>query len=392
MTNMNFPSLSIEFRGGSNLLKNQRGYTLVIVLLSIIIISSLGLMLAANTANTALQIKRTEQDMQAVHLAEMGIERYHVLISDATLKAQDIVRDYVVEERAKDLGNIPDPIIRPEIDYLNMANNKMEQVLKEQINEALAPDKVANPTIVDVNANHQYKVVSPNFHGDWEDENAERFLFEKDGNDFKISFVSKGNVDSQKIAELNTVFKVKSPSPEDLSDEVEFPPSPGGNTNEYTNLTLSDSSTFTNDIYISEDLNSSKNNRDFEFQDLYVKGEFSLRNNNLISVNGDAHINAINSMPNAELRINGALYLYDNIVNEQIFSNPGQSGGFICVDGPIHLKGNLNIKPEHVNLLGNNSCNSLTSQQETRGIHAKSVNYFYFDYLFYYLNDVDVEY
>ena len=61
---------------------NNRGYTMVMVLLSIVLISLFAMMLIPKSVNTALQVNKSEEMTQTKDLAEMGITYTHSLIEN----------------------------------------------------------------------------------------------------------------------------------------------------------------------------------------------------------------------------------------------------------------------------------------------------------------------
>ncbi|WP_419956022.1 type II secretion system protein [Neobacillus niacini] len=63
-------------------LKNERGMTLVIVLLTITVFSVLGLAVMGASVNNVKQVKKTESDIQTVDAAEMGVQYYNTLLKD----------------------------------------------------------------------------------------------------------------------------------------------------------------------------------------------------------------------------------------------------------------------------------------------------------------------
>ncbi len=63
-------------------IKNNRGYTLVLVLLIITLIFSISAVLIAKNINSAKQVKETENHYEAIALAEMGIEYGEAVIQD----------------------------------------------------------------------------------------------------------------------------------------------------------------------------------------------------------------------------------------------------------------------------------------------------------------------
>jgi type II secretory pathway pseudopilin PulG len=103
-------------------LKNERGMTLVIVLLTITVFSVLGLAVMGASVNNVKQVKKAETDIQTVDAAEMGVQYYNTLLKDffheqIALKKNEIKtliqNDYVnkvpltddkIEEYEKKLG------------------------------------------------------------------------------------------------------------------------------------------------------------------------------------------------------------------------------------------------------------------------------------------------
>ncbi|MBM6619761.1 hypothetical protein [Bacillus suaedaesalsae] len=59
---------------------NEQGSTLIITLLTIVVILIFSSVLINTTLNSAAQINKTEQDIQATHLAEMGVSYFHEAI------------------------------------------------------------------------------------------------------------------------------------------------------------------------------------------------------------------------------------------------------------------------------------------------------------------------
>lgn len=71
--------------------QNERGYTLVLVLLSITLIFAISAVLMANNLNLATQVRATDEQRQAVSLAEMGIQ-----YTEATIRSS--IEDIIGEE------------------------------------------------------------------------------------------------------------------------------------------------------------------------------------------------------------------------------------------------------------------------------------------------------
>jgi hypothetical protein len=63
-------------------LKNERGMTLVIVLLTITVFSVLGLAVMGASINNVKQVTKAENDIQTVDAAEMGVQYYNTLLKD----------------------------------------------------------------------------------------------------------------------------------------------------------------------------------------------------------------------------------------------------------------------------------------------------------------------
>ncbi|MEH7276292.1 type II secretion system protein [Neobacillus vireti] len=62
--------------------KNERGMTLIIVLLTITVFSVLGLAVMGASVNNVKQVKKAETDIQTVDAAEMGVQYYNTLLKD----------------------------------------------------------------------------------------------------------------------------------------------------------------------------------------------------------------------------------------------------------------------------------------------------------------------
>jgi type II secretory pathway pseudopilin PulG len=62
--------------------KNERGMTLVVVLLTIMVFSVLGLAVVGASMNNVKQVSKTETDIQTVDIAEMGVQYYQSQLSD----------------------------------------------------------------------------------------------------------------------------------------------------------------------------------------------------------------------------------------------------------------------------------------------------------------------
>jgi Tfp pilus assembly protein PilE len=63
-------------------LKSERGMTLVVVLLTIVVFSVLGLAVVGASVNNVKQVRKAEADIQTTDIAEMGVQYYQTLLND----------------------------------------------------------------------------------------------------------------------------------------------------------------------------------------------------------------------------------------------------------------------------------------------------------------------
>ncbi|WP_096153167.1 MULTISPECIES: hypothetical protein [Bacillus] len=121
---------------------NNQGYTMVMVLLSIVLISLLAMMLIPKSVNTALQVNRSEEMTQTKDLAEMGVTHAHALIQSQ------------VNATIKEVKNLN----RPLSEHDNLFCNRIQTNLR-----ALSFFRPLNPTsetITIQNVNYKYKLDS----------------------------------------------------------------------------------------------------------------------------------------------------------------------------------------------------------------------------------------
>jgi type II secretory pathway pseudopilin PulG len=94
------------------MINNERGSTLLIVLLIITLLLIFGLALLGNTVSSAKQNSKTEKNMQATHLAEMGVTHLQERLNRLTINELKIVNQDTVKPL---LENIAQTITNPHL-------------------------------------------------------------------------------------------------------------------------------------------------------------------------------------------------------------------------------------------------------------------------------------
>ncbi|QED48806.1 hypothetical protein [Cytobacillus dafuensis] len=103
-------------------MKNEKGSSLIVVLLIITLISVFSLVIMSSTVNSRLQFNSTEKTNVSTDIAEMGITHYYTLFkklakeaySDADTETIDWVKKYSKNNKSKD-----EPTQQEIIDYFN---------------------------------------------------------------------------------------------------------------------------------------------------------------------------------------------------------------------------------------------------------------------------------
>ncbi|WP_045523454.1 type II secretion system protein [Neobacillus niacini] len=101
-------------------LKNERGMTLVIVLLTITVFSVLGLAVMSASVTNVKQVKKAETDIQTVDAAEMGVQYYNTLL-----------KDFFHEQIALKKGEIKTLIQNDYVNKIPLTDEKIEEYEKK---------------------------------------------------------------------------------------------------------------------------------------------------------------------------------------------------------------------------------------------------------------------
>jgi type II secretory pathway pseudopilin PulG len=95
-------------------LKDERGMTLVVVLLTITIFSVLGLAVVGASMNNTKQVQKTEVDIQTTDIAEMGVQHYQNMLLNffhEQIAAKRESYKQLIITKFNQTGNVPDDYI-----------------------------------------------------------------------------------------------------------------------------------------------------------------------------------------------------------------------------------------------------------------------------------------
>jgi hypothetical protein len=79
------------------MIRNEKGSTLIITLLTITVIVMFSTVLISTTINSSLQINKTEQDIQATNLAEMGVVYFNEAFSNVITSMESLEVPFTLE-------------------------------------------------------------------------------------------------------------------------------------------------------------------------------------------------------------------------------------------------------------------------------------------------------
>ncbi|MCA1031934.1 type II secretion system GspH family protein [Bacillus timonensis] len=327
------------------MLQNERGQTLVIVLLTISLISIFATVLVSQSLSGTKQVKQTEGHQKATDAAEMGIEQFYSALKEKYLK-----RNILID---------PCPVLRSEANSLAKSKS-----IDSQTSYSISLDTDANKVCWYSSAEKKYK----------------------------FSFKSTGSVSSV----TNTISKQLTAT-FSINFENMFPPLPDGfvpcknsgsppctptgdDDDDYEDgltynkvyfpngfyVARSDSIT-ANSLYIEDKLDISGFNKTDELkinQDLFVNGATLINTHATVKISGSLYLNGDFDIRNhGDLIVNGNMYLYKDIMY--------MPNSFICVDGTLNktTKSVMTITP-----LGNSTCAQKALEKNIKGIFAKWVN------------------
>ncbi|MFJ8255892.1 hypothetical protein [Peribacillus asahii] len=114
--------------------KNEAGYTLVLVLLTITLIFIFSLTLISSVLNSASQNKKTEENIQLNRLSEMGVTYMEKVVKEANKQANESIVKWLNSGSAPSNPNIPYEYkgeFETALDNLIETNPTLEKKLEE---------------------------------------------------------------------------------------------------------------------------------------------------------------------------------------------------------------------------------------------------------------------
>ncbi|MDR7237413.1 hypothetical protein [Neobacillus drentensis] len=140
-------------------LRDERGMTLVIVLLVLLVFSVIGLAIVGASVNNIKQVKTTEENVQTVDIAEMGVQHYQNILEsffhDQITIKKDIYKK-LLEKEFELHGDVSNTFIEDKEDQL--ANELMNLYTTSSI----SPVKQAVNETVDNQTNSKYEINNSN--------------------------------------------------------------------------------------------------------------------------------------------------------------------------------------------------------------------------------------
>ncbi|WP_163101777.1 hypothetical protein [Peribacillus alkalitolerans] len=168
--------------------RDNKGITLVGVLLIIVIISLLGMTLASLIVNNMQQIKKSEKDIQVNDVAEMGIQYQAISFSDFyTLKVHEITT--AVKEQIKTDFNTN--VLKSNEQYEEMIGSQLLNAIKQNtLFYSSTPNKLLLTKNVDVMDERKFDIF---FENPGTDLKCVTCGSTEAGEVIKIAFISKGS-------------------------------------------------------------------------------------------------------------------------------------------------------------------------------------------------------
>ncbi|CAM3457652.1 hypothetical protein GCM10009865_35440 [Aeromicrobium ponti] len=316
---------------------NEKGYTLIYILLAISLIFIFTTALIRANVNSAGQIAKSHNDVQTTHLAEMGLEFFN-----ETLKltiAQPLTGDTIQEARNSLEGRLNYNLAEMGIPVNSGLNNFFEF----RVNMNNRPDtffKVSYQFIVtqDANGNGVIRLTYRLTSGNGEIEETQPYQEEE--KDF--SWTSERGIG---LPGATPPTPVES-DPNNCDDDPDTP------CDVYSAgpITISDKSEVTvNNLYTAGPLTMDNATTLIATGDFYVSGLATLSNHSVIEVqNGSAYFNDIDSKPNSTTVVIGDAYFYGNDTGKLVGSG---NSALMCIQGTAHIREGINIEIEDINIL-----------------------------------------
>ncbi|MEK4530206.1 hypothetical protein [Solibacillus sp. FSL K6-1554] len=186
-----------------NILRNESGYTLVIVLLIITLFTVFTLSFMGISANTTKQNEVVERNIQSVTLAEMGITYFQQAISNSFVTHKSGVINNIKSQRNIDITN---NTLKTDGHYINLAITLMKNELDNTINS------ISHTIQINSKPSSQF-TITPAINSN--------FYINKT-NGFVISFISIGTENGKQASiegkmefDFSKVFLPSPPSSED---------------------------------------------------------------------------------------------------------------------------------------------------------------------------------
>lgn len=301
----------------TTLKNNEQGSTLIVTLLTIVVILIFSGVLINTTLNSAAQINKTEQDIQATHLAEMGVTYFHEALTEEInkIKKKDVPLTLQnVEEAVRDIA--------------------LTRVIKEDYTSFII--EVENPMY---NENKDKIVVPYKSKGILlKPERVERILSDSKTVSGAIVIPGKGdggdsgeNNDSpfSSRADFNKLFELEVP-PVEIPDDSEL-------FNKRQEVTGSD--TYNNSVSYKSDLTLNSQASLTVRDNFYIKQVLELVSPSSLSIGGDAEFSGKTDIRSkSSINIGGSLLINSN--NETVLESPSS----LTVGGAADLNTKLDVR------------------------------------------------
>lgn len=333
---------------------NQKGYTLLVTLATILVIFIFTTVLFSTNINNALQLNRTEDNVQTTHLAEMGLEFFQNVLT-YSLNNTDLANE----------------------DTINDAKSSLESAMVNDL-QGIGITNVETPS-PDNNQYYQFKVGIPD-NEDTYYKVSYKFSVETDEIirlTYKLTSGNKNIIETQPYqVEQKDLTWIKGsgigtpgnppsqPIATDPSDPICEDADPPCNVYDYNgdkdgvNITLegdnkSDATTTVGNLYTEGDLTLEGQGTNspslVTFGDLYVKGTITLDNHTVINVqDGSAYFNTIDAKPNSQTTVLGNAYFYGEVNG---LTGGGNSAGGMCIEGTAYLADSTNLTENDIILI-----------------------------------------